>query len=91
MENKIILESLAMDLKRAAIGYHRKSYAMADRFLAEAIKRKNEFKKENTRPYLLQILENIEKLKTQPGDELAENALMYSTLIQNYVLTSILP
>jgi len=31
-------------------------------------------------------LEKIENLKTQSKDELAENALMYSTLIQNYVL-----
>lgn len=86
MENKIILGSLALDLKRAAIGFNRGSYAMADRFLEEALKRKKEFKKDNTKPYLLQILDKIEKLKTQPFDELAENALMYSILIQNFVL-----
>ena len=86
MENKIILGSLALDLKRAAIGFNRGSYAMADRFLEEALKRKKEFKKDNTKPYLLQILDKIEKLKTQPNDELAENALMYSILIQNFVL-----
>ena len=32
------------------------------------------------------VLDKIEKLKTQPNDELAENALMYSILIQNFVL-----
>ena len=86
MENKIILGSLALDLKRAAIGFHRGSYAMAEKFLSEAIKRKNEYKKNNIKPYLLRLLEKIENLKTQSKDELAENALMYSTLIQNYVL-----
>ena len=44
MDNKIILSSLAMDLKRAAIGYNRGSYIMADRFFEEALKRKKEYK-----------------------------------------------
>lgn len=88
MDNKIILGSLAMDLKRAALGYHRRSYVMANNFLEEAIKRTKEYKQENTKPYLLNILDKIENLKTQSEDELAENALMYSTLIQNFVLHS---
>lgn len=86
MDNKIILGSLAMDLKRAAIGFNRGSYAMAERFLEEALKRKKECKKNNIKQYLLQILDKIESLKTQPHDESAEDALMYSTLIQNFVL-----
>ncbi len=86
MDDKIILGSLAMDLRRVAIGFHRGSYAMAEKFLSEALKRKNEYKKENIKPYIFQLLNKIEKLKNQPRDELAENALMYSTLIQNFVL-----
>ena len=86
MNDKIILSSLAMDLKRAAIGFHRGSHKMAEKFLSEAIKRKNEYKKENTSPYILQLLDKIDDLKTQPEDELAENALTYRTLIQNFVL-----
>ncbi len=86
MDNKIILSSLAMDLKRAALGFNKGSFNMAERFLEEALKRKKEYKNENSKPYILQILEKIERLKTQPSYELAENALMYSTLIQNFVL-----
>ena len=36
---QIILESLSMDLLRAALGRHRGSHAMADRFIEEASKR----------------------------------------------------
>lgn len=86
MDNKVILGSLALDLKRTAIGFNRGSFIMAEKFLSEALKRKNEYKKKNAKPYLLKILDKIDNLKTQPKDELAENALMYSTLIQNFVL-----
>jgi len=75
-----------MDLKRAAIGYNRGSYIMADRFFEEALKRKKEYKNDNSKSYILQILGKIEELKNQSSNELAENALMYSTLIQNFVL-----
>ena len=37
----IALASLAMDLKRVALGYHNGSRDTAVRFLKEAIKRKN--------------------------------------------------
>lgn len=39
MENKYILESLASDLKRVALGMHRGSNQMAKKFLDEALKR----------------------------------------------------
>jgi len=86
MDKKIILGSLAMDLKRAAIGYHRGSNLMAKKFLQEAIKRKKEYKKNDLKSYLVKILNRIEELNFQPNDEKAENALMYSTLIQNFIL-----
>ena len=88
MDNKIILGSLAMDLKRAALSYHQGSNIMAERFLNEANKRKKEYKKKDLKPYMKHILDKIEELKMQPKDELAENAPMYSTLIQNYILSS---
>lgn len=88
MDEKIILSSLAMDLKRAAIGYYRGSDIMAKRFLDEALKRKGEYKSKKIKPYILKILNEIEELDGKPKDDIAERALMYSTLIQNFVLRS---
>ncbi|MFH0749935.1 MAG: hypothetical protein V1917_03440 [Candidatus Gottesmanbacteria bacterium] len=80
MENKIALASLAMDLKRVALGLHRKSNTMANRFLHEAMKRKDEVDTKKLHPYMQHI---FMKLNEQLD---AEDALMYSTRIQNYVL-----
>ncbi|MDP3974434.1 MAG: hypothetical protein Q8P65_00410 [bacterium] len=78
MKNKFILESLASDLKRVAIGKQRGSDIMAQRFLKEAIKRKNEVDLKIVAGYIKKLLNNLNK------DINAEDALMYSTLIQNY-------
>ena len=86
MNKKIILGSLAMDLKRAAIGYHRGSNAMGDRFLREAIARKNEYKGNDLEPYVMRILAAVEDLQTLSEERRAEDALMYCTLIQNFVM-----
>lgn len=86
MENKIVLSSLAMDLKRVAIGLHRRSYIMADRFLHEARKRKEEVDRSALLPYMQEIIKRIDGLSTRDNLHKAEDALMYSTLIQNYVL-----
>jgi len=80
MENKIALSSLAMDLKRVALGLYRKSDTMAERFLHEAMKRKDEVDMKQLLPYMQHILMKV-------NDHIdADNALMYSTRIQNYVL-----
>lgn len=86
MNNKQILGALAMDLKRAALGLHRKSYAMADTFLGEATKRANEIDVSTLLPYMQRILHDISTLSKQDNEQKAEKALMYSTRIQNYVL-----
>lgn len=88
----ISLSSLAMDLKRVALGKYQGSHSMADRFLTEALERKNEINYEEIDPYIKQILESIEKLKEEKDSQkLAEDALMFSTIIQNYSLVSRLP
>lgn len=78
MKNKFILESLASDLKRVALGLHRGSNIMAQRFLQEARNRKREINSKEVAPYINKLLSNLDK------DISSENALMYSTLIQNY-------
>lgn len=78
MKNKFILESLASDLKRVAIGKQRGSNSMANRFLEEAIKRKNEVDLKTVDEYIKKLLNNLN------NNMRADDALMYSTIIQNY-------
>lgn len=78
MDNKFILESIASDLKRVALGLYRGSDTVAQRFLIEALKRKNELDAKEIAPYIKKLKNNLDK-KMTPDD-----ALMYSTLIQNY-------
>ena len=85
-EDKLILSSLAMDLKRAALGYYRNSNRMADRFLYEAIKRKKEINLEKVRPSIKKLLGELEKIINKDNNAKAEDALMYSTLFQNAAL-----
>jgi hypothetical protein len=84
MDNKFILESMSMDLKRVAIGNQRKSYIMAKRFYEEALKRKNEINTTLLKGYMVNILDNIENMQNKDPEYISERALMYSTLIQNY-------
>lgn len=87
MDKKIILSSLALDLKRVALGLHRKSFLMANRFLQEAISRKNEAKYLVKEPYINKILDKMEDdLRNSDVKKKSEDALMYSILIQNYVM-----
>jgi hypothetical protein len=83
MKNKQILGALAMDLKRAALGYFRGSNLMAERFFEEALKRKNEIDIDELKPYLVKYLNKIENVKKENSDRAAEDALLYSTLFQN--------
>lgn len=78
MSNDFILQSLASDLKRVALGMQRGSTVMAMKFLNEALKRKNEICMTLVAPYIKKVLARLDK------DIDAEDALMYSTLIQNY-------
>lgn len=84
MNNKIALSSLALDLLRVALGYHRGSKQMAQRFFEEAMKRKEEIDLTNLKPYLRKLLTQFPSIKDQENDmEIAEDALMFSTLFQN--------
>jgi len=80
MKNKIALESMAMDLKRVALGYHNNSIKTAEKFYQEAIARKKEVDLKEVKPYLRQVLKKTEKINKNSS----EDALMLSTLIQNY-------
>lgn len=83
--NKVAIESLSMDLLRIALGYHRGSSNMAERFTREALKRINEIDPSFIKPYLAKIIKMLPSvLSNKDKDHLAEDALMYSTIFKNY-------
>ena len=86
-KNKIILASLASDLKRVVLGLQRNSVVMVDRFTVEALKRKSEINTKELDSYVCTLVSKLEKvlLNSDPKEK-AEDALLYSTLFQNYVL-----
>ena len=85
--NQIAISSLAMDLKRVALGYYHGSGNTAQRFAQEALKRKDEIKINDVKPYLQKMLIDLPAILLQKDKQkLAEDALMYSTIFQNYAL-----
>lgn len=88
MTNKIVLSSLAMDLKRVALGYYRGSFKTADLFLQEALKRTAEVDRSKVKPGIIKIIEKVNDLRLENDKKkAAEDALLYSTLIQNAALS----
>lgn len=73
-----------MDLLRVALGLHRGSLAMAQRFKEEALKREKELESQKPKGYLKKLITNSEKALTGNDARVAEDALMYSTLFQNF-------
>ena len=86
MNQKILVESLAMDLKRAALGFYRGSIKMANRFRLEALKRGEELESQKTDSYLKNLIRKTETTLRSRNNKIAEDALMYSTLFQNFAL-----
>ena len=85
LDNRQTLGALAIDLKRIALGIHRGSMTMASRFSKEAEKRLNEVDRTTLLPYMKKTLGKIQSIvSTQGSDKKAEDALMYSVIVQNY-------
>ncbi|MBI3255395.1 MAG: hypothetical protein HYZ63_00305 [Candidatus Andersenbacteria bacterium] len=80
-QEKIAIESLAMDLKRVSLGLQRDSMKMAQRFKQEALAREEELKTYSLPLYMQKLLEDSKK---SLADDEAEDILMYSTLFQNF-------
>ena len=85
IDQQRVIEAMASDLKRVALGFHRHSYKMAAQFFQEALQRKNEIVLSHLPNYVASILQKIEciRLENNP-DRIAEDCLMYSTLLQNF-------
>lgn len=83
-EQRIIIESLAMDLKRVALGLQRGSTKMGDRFTVEALRREEELERQKIDGYVRKLIAGCRKSLQANNDRTAEDVLMYSTLFQNY-------
>lgn len=87
MNNKVALASLAMDLKRIALAYHRGSDKTAIRFITEAKRWAESVDRKSTPRYINSLLTNLEStIDNKDKNRAAEDSLMYSTLFQNYSL-----
>ncbi len=88
MTNKLIIESLAMDLRRVAQSYYRGSNNVGYRFSQEALKRVSEVNMNEVKPYIKVLLLNLDSdLNQQNTISIAESSLLSSTLFQNYART----
>lgn len=88
-DQQIALSSLAMDLKRVALGFHNGSVTSAKRFRDEALLRIAEVDKTKVPKYIRDAIENTRRILFQKNkQDIAEDALMYSTIFQNYALSS---
>lgn len=86
LDQKIIIESLAMDLKRVALGLHRGSFKTANRFKQEALQRADELEHQDPGDYIKKLLLYMKKIFNDTTDRIAEDALMLSTLFQNFAI-----
>ena len=85
MNNKLLLQAMAVDLKRVAIGYHSGSVRMADRFLQEVMQRIELLQYSSLSSSMKKLLKKIEKLPKEKNiDKRAEDALLYSTLFLSF-------
>lgn len=86
--DKIVLLSLASDLKRTTLSIQRNSSSSAKRFNEEAKKWLLESKKTGDTT-VKELLKKVEISLNQKNDlKKAEDLLMYSTLIQNKAMSS---
>jgi len=82
----MLAQSLSMDLLRVALGLHRGSSTMAKRFKKEALKLCLELEKTQDDKYILKLAKNSKVALNRNDKNAAEEALMYSILLQNYAL-----
>ncbi len=82
---RIAIESLAMDLKRVALGLQRGSISMAERFKEEALVRTDEISNHGfDDSHLRKLVVGAQSTLLSSEDRVGEDALMYSTLFQNF-------
>ena len=76
-----------MDLKRVALASYNHSEKVAGRFIAESLAKKNKIGVNYERPNVQRLLTSLDDVLSQKDSgKLAEDALLYSTLLQNAAL-----
>ena len=79
------LAALSMDLKRISVFIKNDSLRSAVRFNQEAEKRLNESRNQYKEHSIQKLFNEVDKVLKQDNSlKKAEDALMYSTLVQNY-------
>jgi len=81
MNNKILLESIALDLKRIAMAYHTNSFKTAARFYTEVQKRREMLTNDHLPKSVIMLFVAMDKhMQRNDTKRNAEDALMYSTI-----------
>ena len=84
------LAALSMDLKRVALSHHDNSLQTATRFTVESLNKARLLDSAQLPNYVKKILENLKDiLKQDDKQKVAEDALMYSTILQNAALANV--
>jgi len=80
-KQNIAIASMAMDLKRVAVGFYNGSTKIAKRFSEE------EIDEDKLKPYLKKFYNKLPEILDQKDEKkIAEDTLMYSTIFQNYAI-----
>lgn len=87
MSQKVLVESLAMDLLPVALGLQRGSLKMAERFKLEALARFNELTSGDIKnEKLTKLLARMKAALESDRSDKYEDILMYSVLVQNFAI-----
>lgn len=87
IQSHVSLAALSMDLKRVALASYNHSFKVADRFIQESLVKKNRIDVARERLHIQRLLTSLDAVLSQKDTaKLAEDALLYSTLLQNAAL-----
>jgi len=87
IKKESLLMALSLDLKRVALASYKHSFKVADTFIQESLAKKNKIDASQERPHVKRLLTRLDDMLSQKDTaKLAEDALLYSTLLQNAAL-----
>lgn len=85
MNNKVLFQAIALDLKRVAVGMQSGSSSMTKRFVQEVLMRKKSINSATLNIKMNNLLAAMETaLHDTTSPRIGDDALMYSALLMNY-------
>lgn len=88
MNTNQLIATISVDLKRIALAYHSNSLTTGKKFISEVLNAKKYINSDTIEPYMEKILLKLDTVLINDNNiELAEDALMYSTILQNYYVS----